>query len=168
MNRLDVAERHLDRMNSFHPRIDAKVTAMAAWLSVELAVIALNTKLDDLRNTYVWLPFAIYAAASGTSAFFLWKCVFPNTRGGASSLTYFAEIARRDQADFVRDYKAVTEAQLLDDLSGQIWRNAEIVCDKYRAVQWAIRSATLSLAFLVVTLIATSFVHQSLPRISGN
>lgn len=167
LNRIDLADRHLDRMNSFHPRIDAKVTTVAAWLSVELAVVALNTKLVDLKATYVWLPFVIYVLCSAIAAFFLWQCVFPDTRGGAASLTYFAEIAKRDQADFVRDYKAASEAALLDDLSGQIWRNAEIVCDKYRAVQWAIRFATGSLASVIVTLIATSIVHETLPKLPG-
>jgi hypothetical protein len=40
VDRIDLAERHLDRMSSFHPRIDAKVATVAAWLSVELAVVA--------------------------------------------------------------------------------------------------------------------------------
>jgi hypothetical protein len=167
LNRIEAAERHLDRMNSFHPRIDAKMTAVAAWLSVELAVIGLNTKLADLSHTFVWLPLATYIACSAVAGFFLWKCVFPETHGGKASLTYFAEIAKRDQADFVREYKVVPEDQLLDDLAGQIWRNAEIVCDKYYAVQWAVRFAVLSLFFLVITVIGTSIVHQALPSVSS-
>ena len=93
--------------------------------------------------------------------------MFPDTWGGMGSLVYFAGIAARAEAEFRRDYLALTDDELLDDLAAQIWRNAEIVCDKYRAVQAAIRWATLSLLLLIATLIGTSLIHQALPRLTG-
>lgn len=168
MDQLALAERQLDRMHSFFPRIDAKVTAVAAWLSIELAIAALNVKLPDLKVSYVWVPFAAYVILSGLAGFDVWQCVFPDRRGGQRSLIYFGAIADRTQGDFEKSFKAISEADLLDDVLGQVWRNAEIVCDKYKAVQRAIRWATASLAALLATLIATSILHHSLPTFPGS
>ena len=152
MDRLELAERQLDRMQSFYPRIDTKVTAVAAWLSIEVAVAALNTKLGDLKVAYVWVPFAIYIITTAFSARYLWQCVFPDQRGGNGSLIYFGAIAERTEGNFRNEFKAVSEAKLLDDVIGQVWRNAEIVCAKYTAVQNSIRWATGSMAALIATL----------------
>ena len=165
--RIDRAERHLDRMNSFFPRIDAKVAAVAAWLLLELGVAALNTRLADLERTWVWLPFAGFVVCVGVAGVALWRCLFPERRGGHGSLVYFARCAERTAAAFVREYLAVTDEEMLGDLAGQVWRTAEIVCGKFRHVDRAIRWATLSLGFLVAEVVATSFVHQALPRLTG-
>jgi hypothetical protein len=167
MDRLALAERQLDRMQSFFPRIDAKVTAVAAWLSVELAIAALNTKLGDLRVAYVWVPFAAYVLASAFSASRIWQCVFPDQKGGQGSLIYFGAIAGRTEGGFRREFNAATEAELLDDVIGQVWRNAEIVCAKYSAVQSSVRYATISLGALIATLVATSLQHHALPSFPG-
>jgi hypothetical protein len=166
--RLDRAERHLDRMQSFFPRIDTKLTAVAAWLSVELGVGALNISWADLRSFHVWCPFAAYVAASLVAAVQLWRCVFPDSRGGQGSLIYFGAIAALKRDEFATRYKAVSKEDLLEDLIEQIWRNAQIVCDKYSAVQSAIRWASMSLALLILALIATSAAHQSLPKLPGS
>jgi hypothetical protein len=167
MDRLALAERQLDRMQSFFPRIDAKVTAVAAWLSIEVAVAALNTKLDDLDVAYVCVPFGAFVLASGASAARVWQCVFPDRKGGQGSLIYFGAIADRTEGAFRNAFKAATETEMLDDVIGQVWRNAEIVCAKYTAVQSAIRFATISLAALITTLVATSIQHQALPSFPG-
>ncbi|HEX8554827.1 MAG TPA: Pycsar system effector family protein [Sphingomonas sp.] len=167
MDRLGFAERQLDRVHSFFPRIDAKVTAVAAWLSIEVAVAALNTKLDDLSVAYVWVPFSVYVLASAASAARVWQCVFPDSKGGQGSLIYFGAIAGRTEGAFRNEFKAIGETDLLDDVIGQVWRNAEIVCAKYTAVQSSIRWLTISLAALVATLIATSILHHSLPSFPG-
>lgn len=167
MDRLALAERQLDRMQSFFPRIDAKVTAVAAWLSLEAAVIALNTKLADLHVTYVWVPFAAYMLTTAVAATKVWECVFPHSKGGQGSLIYFGAIADRTEGSFRNEFKTASETSLLDDVIGQVWRNAEIVCAKYKAVQSAIRWSTLSLGGLIASLIATSILHGALPALPG-
>jgi len=165
--RMALAERQLDRMQSFFPRIDAKITAVAAWLSVEIAVAGLNTKLSDLRAAYVWVPFVVFLITTGWSGSCVWRCLFPDRKGGQGSLIYFGSIANRTEGSFQSDFKAASDGQLLDDVLGQVWRNAEIVCDKYIAVQSSIRWATVSLLSLIVTLVATSILHGALPSFPG-
>lgn len=163
MIRLELAERQLDRIQAFHPRIDAKVAAVAAWLLVEIGVVAANTKLEDLKLSVVWIPLAAFMLCSAVSGTALWKCLFPDQRGGASSLIYFARIAARTEANYIRECHAATDASLLDDFLGQIWRNSEIVCDKYRRVSRAIKFATYSLGAMLIQVVAVSFVHNTLP-----
>lgn len=166
-DRIEVAEKHLDRMHSFFGRIDAKLTAVASWLFVQLAVVALNTKWDDLSHTQVWVPFFGYAICSSVAARYLWKCIFPESKGGDSSLIYFGEIARRTEANFIKEYRAMTTDQLLDDLAGQIWRNAEIVRDKYQSVQSGIRWTTAAMGFELTTLTLIGWLHHTLPHLPG-
>ena len=166
-DRMALAERQLDRVQSFFPRVDTKVTAVAAWLSVEVAIAALNTKIGDLGMAYVWVPFAVYVLTSAVSIAYVWQCLFPDPKGGQGSLIYFGAIASRTEGSFRNEFKAATESELLDDLIGQIWRNSEIVCAKYAAVQSAIRWATASLAALVAVVLATSILHKALPSFPG-
>lgn len=167
MTRLELAERQLDRIQSFHPRIDTNMAAVSAWLLLEIGVVATNTKLDDLTRAFVWAPMAAFlvcAIIAGTS---LWRCQFPDRRGGAASLVYFARIAERTEANYIKEFKAASDESLLDDFLGQVWRNAEIVCDKYRYITRAIQWATYSLAALLVQICAVSFVHQALPTLKN-
>lgn len=163
MNQLEIAERQLDRIQSFHPRIDARIAAVSAWLLVEIGVVAANTKLEDIPRVIVWLPLAGWLICVIVSGIALWRALFPDQRGGAASLIYFARIADRTEANFIKEFRAISEADLTNDFLGQVWRNSEIVCDKYRRVSRAIRWATFSLAAMLAQIVAVSFVNHSLP-----
>ena len=167
MDRLELAERQLDRIQAFHPRIDARIAAVSAWLLVEIGIIADNTKLEDIQRTVVWLPLAAWLCCVVVAGIALWRALFPDQRGGAASLIYFARIADRTEANFIKEFKAISEADLTDDFLGQVWRNAEIVCDKYRRISRAIHWATFSLGAMLVQVIAVSVVNHALPIWKG-
>ncbi|WP_188063715.1 Pycsar system effector family protein [Sphingobium sp. KCTC 72723] len=166
-HRLEVAERHLALIQSFIPRLDTRVSALFAISCAEIAVAALNLSAGDFQRWYIATPLAILLVAMGVTFFNLYRCAYPHLEGGSASLIYFGEIAKRREADFIRQYKAASVLDLLDDISGQIWRNSEIVACKYRYLKNATQYATASLLPWAIVLVATALSNGRIPVISG-
>lgn len=167
IRQLEFAERHLVFTQSFFPRIDAKVSALFAISSAEIAVAVLNVSPDDLKLWYVTVPLVAFLIVIATTVFNLYRCAYPHLEGGQRSLFYFAEIAKCQQADFIRDHKALTAAQLTDDLCGQIHRNAEILTLKYGYLKTATKAVMWSLLPWTALLLATSLSHWRAPLLGG-
>src|SRR5690606_11448187 len=107
-HRLEVAERQLVLVQSFMPRIDAKVSALFAIVSAQLAVAVLNLNAADLPKWYVTVPLGLFLVMIGWTYFNLYRCAYPHLEGGQSSLVYFAEIAKRRESEFIQQYSAVS------------------------------------------------------------
>lgn len=166
-HRLEVAERQLALVQSFFPRLDSKVSAMFAISSAQIAVAALNLSADDLKLWYVAIPATAFLLAIIYTLISLYRCAYPHLEGGSQSLVYFAEIAKRTESDYIKQYAAVSVKDLTDDLSGQIWRNSEIVSTKYRWLNRSTIAAMLSLIPWTMFLLATSLTHWRVPVVGG-
>jgi hypothetical protein len=162
---LSIIESQLDRVLAFFPRVDAKLSGLFAVNSAMLTVAALNVKPADLRLWYVGLPAFGVAACVVMSFVFLYRCNFPDTRGGAGSLVYFVEIQRRREEQFIAEFEECTDEAYRRDLLGQVWRNSEILCSKYQALAVAIRWTVGGLVPFVCLLSATAFLHSSIPQL---
>lgn len=161
--KLELAEHHLDRVQSFPARIDSKGSALLATISAEIAVLVLNLTPGDFAIWWISIPTALFAATALFVGCHLYRCAFPDLRGGAQSLIYFKEIAGRREAQFIQDFTDAKPEDLLSDFLGQIWRNSEIVTQKYRAVQFATAGILVSLLFWVLALGAISLTHGRMP-----
>jgi hypothetical protein len=166
-HRLEVAERQLVLVQSFIPRIDAKVSALFAIVSAQLAVAALNLGPADLPKWYITVPLAVFLVTIGVTYFNLYRCAYPHLDGGQASLVYFAEIAKRRESDFINQYTSITVTDLTNDICGQIWRNSEIASCKFKYLKIATQYAMASLVPWAVVLIATSFSNSRMPIVSG-
>lgn len=164
--RLEVAERQLVLVQSFFPRVDSKVSALFAIASAEIAVAVLNVAPDDLRLWYVAVPLVTFLLVIAVVVFNLYRCAYPHLEGGQRSLIYFAEIAKCQQTDFIRDYRALSVSQLTDDICGQIHRNSEILYLKYGYLKTATKAAMWSLIPWTALLLATSLSHWRAPLLS--
>ena len=51
------------------------------------------------------------------------------------------------------------------DLLGQVWRNSQILCQKYIAIAWAIRSSVLTLLPFATFLVLTAITHSRIPMV---
>lgn len=165
--RLEAAERQLALIQGFFPRIDGKVSALFAIMSAQIAIAAVNVSTKNLTEWYVGFPLTAFLLAAAAVYAFLYRCSYPHLEGGHNSLVYFAEIAKRREADFVRDYLAISVASLAEDVSGQIWRNSQIVDCKFRFLKLATQFAMFSVIPWSFVLIATSYSNGRLPLISG-
>lgn len=137
---LEIAERQLDRVQTFFPRIDSKVSAIFAITSAQIAVAALNVTSDDLGVWWIFLLLACFVGGAGWTMLSLYYCTYPHLKGGESSLIYFKKIAERSEADYATRYGAITEDELKADFIKQIWRNSQIVDTKY----WYLKNATIA------------------------
>lgn len=164
---LEAYERQLDRIQSFHPRLDSKVSALFAVASGQVAVAALNLSANDLTRWWIATPLAAFLLLIVGVFVNLYRCAFPHLDGGTASLVYFNEIAKMRESDFIDKLDASTEDSFKADVAGQIWRNSEIVSCKYSYLKNATIAASLSLIPWAALLIATSLSHGKIPMIGG-
>lgn len=160
-------EGQLDRVLGFFSRVDAKASGLFAVNSAMLTIAVLNVEIRDMQLWYVGMPATVTLTLLVASYFFLYRCNFPELNGGGRSLIYFAEIQKRTEADYIADYEAADDQVYRRDLLGQIWRNSQIICAKYKAVAAATRLTLAAFIPFIALLAATSFVHSAMPVLKG-
>lgn len=163
MKELATIEAQLDRILGFFPRIEARINGLFGVNTLILAVGALNISVEDLKLWYVTVPGTIAVLALAMSYVFLFRANFPDVRGGAGSLIFFAEIQKRTETGYLDEILACTEENLRKDMVGQIWRNSQILCDKYINTRRAIISTTVALLPYFIFLAATASLHVRIP-----
>jgi hypothetical protein len=164
---LDRVEAQLARVLEFFPRVDAKASGLFGVNSAMLTITALNVKPTDLRVCYIAIPLALMLVALLISYCFLHWSNFPQTRGGEGSLIYFVEIRKRSKDEYIEQYERIDTEGYRRDLLEQVWRNSEILCDKYRYVAAALRATLASIVPFLVILSATSLLHSAIPAVKG-
>jgi hypothetical protein len=120
---------------SFFPRVDAKLSTILAIDTGMLA--ALSASFPPIDNFRWWL--AIAPGVTILLLAFSYRCLyrggFPDVRGGHDSFVYFAAIAKRTEVRFIDGYIAQNHENLRCDVLGQVWRNSEILVDKYKSLK---------------------------------
>lgn len=164
---LEAYERQLDRIHQFFPRIDAKVSALFAIASGQIAVAAVNLSANDLKLWWVATPLAAFLLVIAWEMFNLYRVSYPHLTGGNSSLVYFNEIAKLRESEYIAKLGTISQNDFEADLAGQIWRNSEIVGCKYRYLKDATIAAMLSIIPWTALLVATSFTHGRLPVVAS-
>ena len=155
----DVAERQLDRVQAFFPRIDAKLSALFAISSAQIAVAALNVGPDDFKLWFVAIPAVVFALMALSVLINLYRCAFPHLEGGNNSLIYFVEIAKHTESNYIKSFSAYVASDRLADLTGQIWRNSQIASLKYGYLKTATSLSMFSIIPWAAMLLATSLTH---------
>lgn len=163
MKELATIENQLDRILSFFPRIEARINGLFGVNTLILAAGALNISVEDLKLWYVTIPGTIAVIALAMSYVFLFRANFPDVRGGAGSLVFFAEIQKRTETGYLDEFLACSEEELRKDMIGQIWRNSQILCEKYIYVKKAIISTTVALLPFFIFLATTASLHMRIP-----
>jgi hypothetical protein len=98
---------------------------------------------------------------------FLYRCNFPQRSGGQGSLIFFEEIGKKTEANYIREYESCGDEAYRRDLLGQIWRNSQILCQKYGNVSCALKITASALFPFLILLMTTSYAHLSLPTFKG-
>jgi hypothetical protein len=130
---------------SFFSRVDAKLSTILAVDTGMLA--ALSASVPSLQHVSAWMAVApvLTTGLIVVSYVYLYRGGFPDVKGGHASTVYFKEIAKRTEAKFIEEYSRHTPESLRDDVLGQVWRNSEILAQKFRC---------LKLAFIFMALAA--------------
>ena len=147
-----VAKDELNLVLSFFSRVDAKASVV---LAVDTAMAGyLAGRLPSLKTMPYWQPLIPLVAfvLIGISIWSLYKGAFPNLVGGNLSLVYFREIAKRTEAKFIDEFLAQDETVYVKDVLGQVWRNSQILDEKFNHLKRAFVFMALAVLPWVVSL----------------
>ena len=133
----DAAERNLVQIHAFFPRIDARVSAIFAITSGQIAIATLNISGDQFLRADVFVLLVLFLICAAGTIFNLYWCTYPDLAGGDKSLIYFREIATKNETDFVAEYEATDLKALRHEVLRQVWRNSVIVQKKYEFLKMA-------------------------------
>ena len=158
----EIAKDNLSRIMGFFPRVD---TVSSIVLAIDISALALlGSNAPPLNAMDRWSIFALVAVILiGLSLYHLYKGAFPRLTGNPLSLIYFREIASRKEEEFTKAFMEQSEDFYLNDLLSQVWRNSEILSQKYTHLNYAFTFLALSvIPWLVSLFIFTSRHTQSL------
>ena len=153
---LEVVERQFDRIQTFFPRIDSKVSSIFAITSGEIAVVAFIS-LKNLRAWWMLLPGCLFLATVAWTIYNLYRCTFPHVKRAPDSLIYFNAIAELPREQFVERFTNASEDELKEDLARQTWQTSTIAAQKFAYLKQATLAAMLSLVPWAALLIASTF-----------
>jgi len=159
------ARAELDRTLTFFPRVDAKVTALFAINAGMIGVLAVNVKTSHLSNWVASVPAAIALLGIVSSTVSLYRSSFPNLKGGGGSLVFFGEIAKRTEGAYMAEFASQTPAQYADALLAQVWRNSQILGEKFGHAKLAFQLTAFTLIPWGLFLLASSLLNGSVPVI---
>jgi hypothetical protein len=156
----EFASKQLDRILGFFPRVEAKASFLFAMNAGLLTLLAINLRLEDFQVWFVVLPAVVALLLIVASLYFVYQCSFPHLKGGADSLIYFREIAKKTEANFIKDFLAQDEDSHARDLLGQVWRNSEILKIKFDALKTAFILTAVALIPWIAFLAAAALTHS--------
>lgn len=136
----------------FFAKIDARLSTVLAIDTGMLGV--LSASFPPASNFRWWLAIApaVVIMLLALSYIFLYRSGFPDLKGGEGSSVYFAEIAKQTEANFVNRYISQSNDDLRHDVLAQVWRNSEIVLDKYKYLRASFLCMTAAVPAWIASL----------------
>lgn len=141
---LDIAKDQLDRVLDFFSRAESKASVVLAVDTGMLALLAINAPPIRSLEWYMLLAL-IPVILIAISIIHLYKGASPQLKGGHQSLVYFREIANRTENKFIEEFKEQNLDTYINDLLGQVWRNSEILKEKFDHLRWALTFLALAI-----------------------
>lgn len=147
----------LERQLQWIAAAEVKVGVVA---TIELAMVAsLGAIYMDAHQRSSWIvgSSAAFGICAVVTLFCAGMVLMPRVKGPSSSLVFFARIAALSEEEYTTRLAVTQHCDLLQDLSAQTHRNAEIARDKHWWVGRATMIAFLSALpwFVVVGLLAS-------------
>lgn len=135
--RLQTAQWVLERNLAWIAAAEVKVGVIVAIDTAMLGGLgAAYSAAGGAVRTHWALLFTIAAMVClGVGLFCAAMAVLPRVTGPARSLLFFGRVGRSSDAEYIEDFKKATDADLLEDWTAQIHRNAQIACDKFAWVR---------------------------------
>jgi len=130
-----ILERQLAWIAAAEVKVGVIVAIDTALLGGLAAVISTSNNIMCITWFFVVLSFLAIFIGLVCAAY----VVLPRTDGPLTSFVFFGRIAVMKVADYTQKFCAATSQELLEDISNQIHRNAEIACEKYNLVTRSIR-----------------------------
>lgn len=122
---------------SFFPRVDAKLSTVLAVDTAMMATLSASVPVLQKVSWYMAVTPIVASAMMMVSYVFLYRGGFPNLKGGHSSVVYFKDIAAKNESAFIEAFERHTPESLRKDVLAQIWRNSEILSQKFHSLRLA-------------------------------
>ena len=135
---LEAAERRLDRLLDWVGRSDTKFSVVLGVDAGMLGFLATSAPPGAVPATTIIVA-ALAAALLVASLIFIYRGTYPRTKGPGGSLVHFGSVAGEDLEDFKARFRSCDARGHLDDVLGQMHRNAEILDRKFAELRRAYR-----------------------------
>lgn len=131
--RLEVAQWVLERNLNWISAAEVKVGVIVAIDTAMLGALGATFSATEkaMRTPWAWVFISAATIALGVGMLCAAMAVLPRVTGPAKSLLFFGRIGPCAYAEYADRFKKATDAELLDDWTAQIHRNAQIACDKF-------------------------------------
>ena len=131
--RLQVAQWVLERNLGWIAAAEVKVGIIVAIDTAMLGGLGAAFGAADsvTRTAWAWVFTISATTALAGGLFCAAMAVLPRVNGPAKSLVFFGRIGPCADAEYTESFKNATDAELLQDWTAQIHRNAQIACDKF-------------------------------------
>jgi hypothetical protein len=150
------ATSQLDRLMGFYPRVDGKASFLLTLNVTMVGLLALNFPVNDFGSSRGVIGFIAFFFL-GLALWRLGFVFFPHVEPGEKlSLVFFGDVAKQRWPDYHRALLRTSEADLLEDLTCQIWRNSKILKVKFDETKLALISMIFALPFWLMLLFATA------------
>jgi hypothetical protein len=154
----EIAKDNLNRVLGFFPRVDFISSIVLAIDVSALAVLASNA--PPLKELDRWSVVALGSVILiGFSLYHLYKGAFPRLQGGPLSLIYFREIASRREEEFIKAFVEQEGEFYLNDLLRQIWRNSEILTQKFDHLKYSFMFLAYAITPWLISIIVFASRH---------
>lgn len=135
---LEAAERRLDRLLDWVGRSDTKFSLVLGVDAGMLGFLATSAPPGAVPVTTIVVA-TLAAALLVASLIFVYRGTYPRIKGPGGSLIHFGSVAGEGLGDFKARFRACDASGHLDDVLGQVHRNAEILDRKFAELQRAYR-----------------------------
>lgn len=157
--RLKTAQWVLERNLAWIAAAEVKVGAVVAIDTAMLGGLGAAFSAADgaTRTHWAWFFSIAAVVCLGVGMFCAAMAVLPRITGPAKSLLFFGRVGPCANAEYIHNFKTATDADLLEDWTAQIHRNAQIACDKFAWVRKAMWWSFLSvLSWLPAVILLVS------------
>jgi hypothetical protein len=157
--RLAVAQWVLERNLAWIAAAEVKVGVVVAIDIAMLGGLAAAFTTSDQAGRTAWAYLCTLSAA-GTAAIAVICAaisVMPRVSGPARSLIFFGRVVETNSATYSDKFRKATDTELLDDLTTQIHRNAEIAASKFG---WVRKSMGWSFFSVIPWIVAIAMLTK--------
>ncbi|WP_425057196.1 Pycsar system effector family protein [Sphingomonas vulcanisoli] len=119
-----------------------------------------NLDYKDISVWYVASPCLIACCLIAISLSHLFLASYPSLKGGEESMFYFKSIGSRTEQKYISEFLSASDDDIEKDILGQIWRNSQILAEKFSHVEKAFRYSLISTVPWVLFLLASSVLHS--------
>lgn len=158
MDQLAIASATLERNLGWVRAADAKVPPVFAVDAAMLGVLGLRLPSLETMSPLVVILWGLSVAALLGSMLCLGLVVFPRLSGPKDSIIFFGTAARMEEATYIQRLTSQATDNLLNDISRQAFRNAEIAAAKYSHLRLAMIGMFAGLPLWLGALIATRHI----------